>query len=72
MSGITHVGLTNIISTCKETLAMLEMALCDQAGLTGQFCAALCGCLNLEYIDMSGSFNVGDEGIGILKNGEIE
>ncbi len=44
----------------------------DQETLNGAFCQAISMCFQLEELDLTGSSNVGDDGINLLPKGEVK
>eukprot|EP00349_Pseudokeronopsis_sp_Brazil_P006771 CAMPEP_0202960516 /NCGR_PEP_ID=MMETSP1396-20130829/4656_1 /ASSEMBLY_ACC=CAM_ASM_000872 /TAXON_ID= /ORGANISM="Pseudokeronopsis sp., Strain Brazil" /LENGTH=51 /DNA_ID=CAMNT_0049679777 /DNA_START=1498 /DNA_END=1653 /DNA_ORIENTATION=+ len=40
--------------------------------MTGSFCSSLSFAFDLEELDITGTKNVGDEGIGVLYKGDIK
>mmetsp|Transcript_14781 Transcript_14781/g.14381 ORF Transcript_14781/g.14381 Transcript_14781/m.14381 type:complete len:87 (+) Transcript_14781:1373-1633(+) len=72
LTGISALGLSDIISTSKGTLRVFEGGLMDQDSMNGSFCVPLSFAFELEELDLTGTKNVGDEGIGALLKGDIK
>ena len=59
---ITSVGLANLITSCKDTLAICDAALMRQEALAKpEWAKALGTCFNLEYLDVSGNKALTDD-----------
>lgn len=72
LTGITAAGLSDVINCCRASLRVYEGAFMDQEGMNGTFCGPLSHCFELEFIDLTGDSNVGDDGINLLPKGEIK
>lgn len=72
LTGLTNAGFKSLLTTCAKTMTLLSMALNDQTGVTGEVCKAVGKLFSLEFLDLTGCKNIGDDGMNHLTTGSIQ